>query len=220
MQTGCAVVLVHHSVKMRGEAVTADSARGASALNNAARITLVLNRMTPEQADLWGIEHHMAARFFSVADDKHNLSPAEQADWFELKSVSLNNGTGIHEADSVGVVTPWQPPRALDGVEAADLFHVQKALHAQPYWESSQTKASGKWAGCAIANVLHLDVDDTTESKRISEMLKTWLRTGALKTERVRDDSDSKKPNKHRQRVIVGVWAGDPNAYENLPGKD
>jgi hypothetical protein len=124
---GCAIVLVHHSRKLDGEEVTADSARGAGALNNAARITLVLNRMTRSRRKLRARPGKHRS-FFNVADDKHNLAPADAADWFELVSVDLGNGNDVHEADSVGVVVTWKPPRALDGIDLDHLFRIQKVL--------------------------------------------------------------------------------------------
>lgn len=207
--TGSAVVLVHHSVKLHGERVTADSARGAGALNNAARMTLVLNRMSEDQADMWGIDPSSAQRFFNVADDKHNMSPPEAADWFELKSVSLNNATAILPADSVGVVAPWKPPRAMDGVEAVHLFHIQKVLNAGTYWRSSQSKG-GAWAGDVVANVLGIEADTPKAKRRINSVLETWLKSGALRIE-VRRDAEGQRKN--REAVLVGHWAGDPNAY-------
>jgi hypothetical protein len=132
--TGCAIVLVHHSRKLAGEAVTADSARGASALNNAARMTLVLNRMSEAQAESWGMDPTKARSFFNVSDDKHNMAPAEAADWFELVSISLNNASDTHEADSIGVVTRWEPPKVMDGVGAEHLLLIQRVLANGTYW--------------------------------------------------------------------------------------
>ena len=202
----CAIGLVHHSVKMKGETVTADSARGAGALNNAARMTLVLNRMSPEQAEGWGIDPFAAAKYFSVADDKHNMSAAEAADWFELVSVSLNNGTEIHEADSVGVVTRWQPPRVMDGVGASDLFEIQRVIHAGLYWRDDRVKEC--WAGDVVANVLKIDAVEPSSKKKLNGMLNVWIRSGALKIEARRNDA----ARKMRDAVIVGQWAGDPHA--------
>lgn len=202
METGCAVVLVHHSRKMHGEEVSADSARGAGALNNAARMTLVLNRMTQDQADGWGIDPTTAARYFSVADDKHNMAPAERADWFQIVGVNLNNATDTHEADSVGVVTKWQPPRAMDGVEASDLYQVQKIIQAGDYRENAQSK---EWAGHVVGRVLNLDSSDAKVKKRINQMLAAWLGTGALKVETRRDEKSMPK-----NFIAVGHWVGAP----------
>lgn len=209
LTTGCAIMLVHHSVKLHGERVTADAARGAGALNNAARMTLVLNRMSEEQADMWGIDPTSSQRFFSVSDDKHNLSAPEAADWFELKSVCLNNGTAILPADSVGVVAPWKPPRAMDGVEATDLFQIQKVLNLGVYWRSD--KSAKMWAGDVIANVLNIDAVELKSKRRINSIIEMWVKSGALKVEPRYDEEKRKK----RDAVIVGHWAGDPNAFAN-----
>lgn len=206
--TNCSIVLVHHSTKMHGEAVTADSSRGAGALNNAARMTLVLNRMTQDQADSWGIDPNSAQRFFNVRDDKHNMAAPESADWFEIVGVSLNNGNDVHTADSVGVVTSWKPPRAMDGIEPGDLFAIQKVVAAGNYRRDTQAK---DWVGNVIANVLNIDCAEAQSKKRINQMLEVWIKSGALKIE-VRKDEKS-MPKNH---VAVGHWVGDPNAFTNL----
>lgn len=207
-ETGCAIVLVHHSVKMRGEVVTADSARGAGALNNAARMTLVLNRMTEDQAETWTIPPGEAKSYFSVVDDKHNMAPPESADWFKIVSVCLNNATDTHEADSIGVVTRWKPPRALDGVDASDLFQIQRVLNNGNYWLNNQ--AAKNWAGDVIGEILKIDTTKGTPGrKRATQLLAVWIASGALKKEVVRDTDGDRKP---RDAVKVGHWAGDPNA--------
>lgn len=211
--TRCAVVLVHHSVKMHGERVTADSARGAGALNNAARMTLVLNRMSMDQADSWGIPALSASRYFSVVDDKHNLSAPEAADWFELVSVSLNNGNDIHEADSIGVVTRWQPPRAMDGVDVHHLFEIQKVISAGKYRRDVQAL---DWVGNVVARVLNIDIGEPASKKKINQMLNVWQQSGALKVENRKDEKSMP-----RSYVVVGHWVGDPHAHRaHIEGED
>jgi len=88
--TDCVIVLVHHTSKAAGAEVTVDRARGASALPNAARSVLVLNRMTDDEARRWGIEPGDARRFFRVYNDKSNRAPAAtEADWHEIVGVDL-----------------------------------------------------------------------------------------------------------------------------------
>ena len=196
--TGCAIVLVHHSVKLHGERVTADAARGAGALNNAARITLVLNRMAEDQAQMWDIEPDHARRYFSVQDDKHNLTPADRADWFQLVSVSLNNGDDIHPAgDSIGVVAPWQPPQVLEGVSLQDLFEIQRVLSSGTYFLNKTTNGKNLWAGDVVADIGKLDRDDD----RIPERLKRWIKSGALKL-----TTDKNDQRRRKTTVTVGNW--------------
>ena len=63
-QANCAVVLVHHARKSGGEAVTAESARGASSLVDAARGGLALNTMNEAEAAKFGIDHDDRRRYF------------------------------------------------------------------------------------------------------------------------------------------------------------
>lgn len=205
--TNCAIVLVHHSTKLRGERVTAESSRGAGALNNAARMTLVLNRMTPEQADGWGIDPISATRYFNVADDKHNLSAQEAADWFQLVSVNLNNATDVLPSDDIGVVTPWDPPKIMDGVEVNHLYQIQKVLNAGTYWRSEQSRAD--WAGDVVGNVIGIDTVEKASKKRITAMLNAWIKTGALKPDMRRDE----EKRKMRECVVVGNWATPPAVF-------
>lgn len=206
VECACSIVLVHHSRKLDGEAVTADSARGAGALNNAARMTLVLNRMTEEQADAFGFPAGKHRSFFNVSDDKHNLAPPETADWFEIKGVDLGNGNDVHEADSVGVVVPWKPPRPLDGVDLDHLFTIQKVLSQGDYW---QVKCPKNWAGDVVAQVLKISTEKPGDQKRVKQLLDLWVGNGTLKTESRRDES--KKDNRMRMAVTVGRWVLDPN---------
>ncbi|MEJ7927043.1 AAA family ATPase [Sphingobium sp. AN641] len=101
--TGCSIVLVHHSRKLGGQQVDAEAARGASALGNAARTVLVLNRMDNSEASRLSIGKEDRRSYFRVSNDKTNRAPAEAGDWFHLESVKLGNG-GPEGGDSVGVV--------------------------------------------------------------------------------------------------------------------
>lgn len=203
--TNCGIMLVHHSSKLRGEQVTGESARGASALNNAARMTLVLNRMAAEQADSWGIDPISALGYFSVGDDKHNHSAAAGADWFKLESVALNNASDTHPGDEIGVVTRWQPPRLLDGVEPGHLYEIQKVLNLGTYWRDPQSKTG--WVGEVIGNIVGIDTVAPASKKRIKAMVDLWMKSGALKVE-PRRDAEGKRAM--RDCVTVGHWAPKP----------
>src|SRR4051812_14765269 len=48
-ETGCSIHLVHHTRKVNGELASIESARGASAMNYAARVRRAINRMTVKQ---------------------------------------------------------------------------------------------------------------------------------------------------------------------------
>lgn len=191
-RANCAIELVHH-VRKSGEAeITAESARGAGALINAARAVRVLNRMAPDEAARAGLESHRG--YFRVGLDKLNLSAApEAASWFRIASVELANG------DSVGVVEPWQWPDPFADITVADLRRVQEAIDGKALRQNVQAR---DWVGHTIAEVLALDLSDASAKGKVKAMLAIWLKTGALVVGETRD-------SQHRMRPIieVGTWA-------------
>lgn len=191
-RTGAAVNLVHHVRKQNGEAANADSARGASALIGKARSVLVYNRMTEEEAKHLGIEEQERRFLFRVDNDKANLAPPEAGDWYRMNNEDLSNG------DSVGVACAWTPPDLFDGMTSRHLYQVQKAVSEGDWRENIQSK---EWVGFPIGSALMLDPDDEKDRKKISRLLKAWLREGALE---VVEKEDRKRMI--RKFVVVGKW--------------
>ncbi len=173
----CCIVLVHHTSKAGAGEVNALSARGAVALINAARSTLVINRMSDDEAARLGIPDQERRRYISVSDDKHNRAPAEKADWFQLTGVDLGNGDDGAPGDNLAVVVPWKLPDPFDNVTKQHLIAVQDAISAGEWRESPQADA---WAGKAVAEVLGLDVAIKAVKARIQSLLREWIKNGAL----------------------------------------
>lgn len=178
--TGCAIVLVHHTSKLGGGEVTAERARGASALVNAARSVTALNRMTQDEAQRFGIKASEARRYFRSYDDKNNRAPAADAsDWFRLESVDLPNGIdGDLTGDSVGVVVPWQAPTIenMAAIEPTDAVLIQRAV-AQGEWR--EHPSADLWAGKPIARALGLDPQ--ADRAKVKAVIQACLRDGTLK---------------------------------------
>lgn len=203
----CVIVLVHHTSKAAGAEVTVDRARGASALTNAARAVTVLNRMTDDEFNRFGLGMNAepgdaggARRYFRTFDDKANRAPAaDGSDWYRMESVDLPNGEGDEWiGDSVGVATRYYPPAAgaaqpLAPTMAADV----QELIAQGEWRESD-KAE-HWAGEAVAQALGLDASDKGHRVRIKSVLKDLLADGTLAREE-RPDASRRK----RWWVVVG----------------
>lgn len=203
VRANCAVVLVHHSKKMAGGEVNAESSRGASALVNAARSALVLNRMTTDEAKRYGIEGEAHRRYFRVYDDKPNRAPpADSSNWYQLASVALGNGVNGSDGDSLPVVLPWSPPDAFDGVSADDLYRVQLAVDGGEWKESAQAK---NWVGIAVAETLGLSADkgSVADRAKINGLLRVWYANKALISIDRRDDGR----REIKTFVKVGVWA-------------
>jgi hypothetical protein len=188
----CSINLVHHVRKQNGAEATADSARGAKALVDAARSVLVYNRMTADEAAVANIPADTISFYFRTANDKANLSPPEKADWHRMNNVDLANG------DKVGVACPWSWPDLFDGVSMQKVREVQTAV-SNGKWRANAR--SPEWVGNIVATVLETDPTDEASRKRISKMLKEWLKTGALvEVEGVGPD---RKPTRF---VEVGRW--------------
>lgn len=205
----CAIVLVHHTRKTGGNAVTVEDARGASALLGAVRIALTLNPMREDEALRFGIVDPVERRSLVRVDmGKSNRSPAESAFWFKLVSVDLGNGEYSEPGDSVAAAVKWNPPDPFDGLSTRDLYNVQQAIAAGEYAENAQAT---RWVGHVVAEVLGLDTGDPADKARIKSLLKTWITSDVLKVEH----RWNTKKGRNEPLVIVGNPV-DPSTIPTL----
>lgn len=197
--------LAHHVSKAGAAEATALSGRGAVALINACRSVLVLNRMNEVEAQRYGIEEERRRRFFRVYDDKNNRAPpSDKSDWFQMFSISLPNGPMGTDGDNMGVVVPWSPPDAFEGVTLEHLRSVQAAVSAG---EFKAHHAADDWVGIAVAGVFGLDPKDKAHKSRILQMLNLWEANGILKTEERKD-----KNRQWKKFMVVGREVDDHSA--------
>jgi hypothetical protein len=169
-ETGCAILLVHHTRKTNGQAVDIEDARGASALVAAVRAARALNVMSEEEAADAGVKNRFL--HVKISNAKANYAPrADKADWFRLANVTLPNG------DDVGVPEPWEWPDAFAGVTAADLLAAQRAVAGGRWREAPQAK---EWVGIPIAQALGRDLNRPAERRAVRILLKTWIANGAF----------------------------------------
>lgn len=201
-QANCSVHLFHHTRKSGPDAeIDTESARGAKALTDAARVVRTLNRMTKKDGNAAGVENHRS--YFRSYNDKENLAPpAHKSEWHELVSVSLGNGPLGIDGDHVGVVVAWKWPDPMEGMSVHDLIKVQRAIDAadEPLRKSVQAK---NWIGHCIAEALGLDASRSSDKARIKAMVKTWIESGALV------ESTTRCNSKDVPIVMVGEWADD-----------
>ena len=189
----CAVNLVHHVRKGNGAEATAESARGAKALVDAARSVIVYNRMSEDEAGLAGVAQDQRGFYFRTINDKANLAPPGRADWFRMNNVDLANG------DKVGVACPWTWPELFDGISTAKARAVQRAV-AEGKWRKDPR--SPDWVGHVVAQTVGMDVEK--DRKRISAILKEWVKNGVL----VEFEDHDQKGNV-RRFVKEGKWIVD-----------
>jgi hypothetical protein len=198
-ETKSAVGLVHHIRKGNGEDASIDSVRGAGSLIGAARAARVVNRMSADDAAKLGIDENEARSIMRVDDGKANLAPpAAAAVYRKMEGVKIDNGEWI------GVCVPYTLPDAFDGISGKDAKAVQRLVadahsSGEPFRESSQ---SPEWIGVAVADLLGIDMTDKKGKAKVSTMVKTWIKSNVLSTEKIFDQ----KRGREISVVIVGEW--------------
>jgi AAA domain len=211
-RANCAIELVHHVRKTNGAEITHEEGRGASALVFAARSVRVLNPMSVEEAKKAKIEVEQKGFYFRSDIGKANLTPpSDKATWYTLKSVGIGNGGPIKfdaddfvevdpdGGDAVGVVTSWDWPEPLEGVEASDLKAAQNEI-AKGQWRPGDR--TNDWVGIPIAIALKLDRNNAGDKHKIKGLIAIWTKTGALRVVAGQDKS------RHScEFVEVGEWA-------------
>lgn len=140
-RTGAAVQVVHHSRKTGpASKVDAESARGASALVNAARVAHVLQTMSDKEAVNYGVGAGQARWYMRLDNAKANLQPpANSAHWYKKISHTLMNGDDVGVVERVELVDRSAELQAEEfGANVAD---IAKALS-----EAYKATESGSFA--------------------------------------------------------------------------
>lgn len=197
--TGAAIHLIHHVRKGNGEDATIDSVRGAGALIGAARAARVINRVSEDDAVKLGVDEKEARGIMRVDDGKANLAPpAEKALYRRMIGVQLPND------EWVGVATEFTLPDLFEGITAKMTRAVQDIVagaeeEEKPLRANTQAK---QWVGNAVGHVVGLDPEDSAQKKKLSSIIKTWIKTDVLRVDQVPD----KRTGREVPCVIVGEW--------------
>ena len=197
--TGAAIHIIHHVRKGNGEDATVDSVRGAGSLIGAARSARVINKVTEDEAARLGIDEKEARGIMRVDDGKANLAPpAEKAVYRRMIGVQLPND------EWVGVATEFKLPDLFENITTKMTRQVQDIVAgAEANEEPLRAHPSAKqWIGNAIGHVIGLDPESEGDKKKLSHIIKTWIKTGVLKNEKV----PSKRDGRDVPCVIVGEW--------------
>ena len=175
---GVAVSVPHHTVKGAPDPGNAHKGRGASAVNDAARIVYTITPMSEYEAERFGIEVEWRHSYIRVDKGKVNiLPPARVAQWFQLVSVSIDNATDERPADYVQAVVPWTPPatviepetlRAIfNGFEAGMADGERYSNHG-----AAGDRAAWKWVAKIASGLNEAQCKDAVEG---------WVRAGYLR---------------------------------------
>lgn len=194
-RANCAVHLWHHNRKSKdSNNTTVESVRGAGATIDAARSVRILETMTEKMAK----DRKIANRrpLFRSFNGKLNFAPAfDSSDWCEIKSHPLMNGEGIlrqadggNGGDSMGVVTTWALPEAVE----MDEDKINDIVAGLADCEGRKDVQAANCAGNVVARVLGLDPDDDRET--IKQHLKHLLKTQRLKIVSLPAEDHKKRP--------------------------
>ncbi len=179
-QTGCAIDLLHHIRKTSNERASVEDTRGGGAIIGAARTIRMMNRMSEQEAKTFGIKTERE-RLRMIRTDptaKANmLPPAGHAQWHQFISVQLPNHTTNEPGDNVGVIIPWTPPDAWEGVTSDKIQEFltrveEKADSDEPY--SPNPNATKRWVGKLAMNLFN------KEDGPAGTLIKEWIKNDVL----------------------------------------
>jgi hypothetical protein len=212
-----AVDILHHTSKGSADPGNAHRARGASAVNNGARLVYTLSPMSSDEADRFGVDHTERRSHVRVDSGKVNITPPlEMAQWFKIVSVPLGNATALYpNGDRVQTVTPWTPPDTWDGISdnalSRILDDIDKGLPADPERSvlaggrySSAPKASTRAAWPVVARY----APGQTE-KQCRRIIAELMKHKRLVEKSYHDPND--------RRVVKGLYLPDQNDADNEP---
>ena len=195
--TGCAILLVHHLRK--GPADGIDSARGAKALTDSARVALLMSPMSETDAAELGIEKDESGHYVRLDNAKANMSVrACKASWYELAQVDLHNGTAIYpHGDSVAAIVSWEPPSVFGDLTVIQCNEGLDRIAAGPRdgvrYTSSRRGDGARWAGKVLVDLF--GVTDVVAAR----MIGVWIKSGVLRETPYRD------PEQRRDRLGLVV---------------
>jgi AAA domain len=184
-RTGAAVVLIHHTRKYAGEmAGNADASRGGGSMIGIARVLVTLFDMTEAEAKAMDIPVEERGNYVRFDDAKANHNKKGLVRWFEKQSVSLGNGNGFLPADDVGVLVPWSPPSAVEGIPMRDIGLVLDAIekgvlsnagHYTGQFYGPTVQSRGRWVGNVLVRMLDI------AEERAKVIVEKWIVSGTLK---------------------------------------
>jgi hypothetical protein len=196
-----AVDAPHHVRKGQMEAGDADAGRGASALNNAARLVYTCLQMTEEEARAFDISQENRRDYIRVDSGKVNIARASRnARWFHLVNVPLDNETAQYPGgDQVQTVEPWKPPDAWIGTTSMGLNVVLTDI-ARGLVDANGKPTGRRYSehpsatGRAVWPVVQKHYPAKTEAQ-CKEIIRRWLEEGLLYPDEYDDPIDYKKRN-------------------------
>lgn len=201
IENNIAVDVLHHTSKGTADPGNADRGRGASAVNNGARLVYTLSTMSTEEARTFGIAENERRSFVRIDSGKVNIAPPlRQAKWFQIVGVELRNRTPLYPSgDNVQTVTVWTPPDTWEGAtddvrrrildEIEDGVPAASALKEKP---GSRYSRHHNAAWRMAWPVVQRHLPDKSE-QHCKDMINEWVKIGVLIEEEYTDPNTSQK---------------------------
>lgn len=132
-----AVLLLHHDRKGTSTPGDMDRVRGASSISGAVRVMMTLTTMSLEEANSFGIPPEERRGHFRVDGAKSNYAPAQDAEWYRLSPIEIENG------EIIAAAMPWEPPSPFGKLTMAECVTILETIQRG-------FEANGKHCGYAI----------------------------------------------------------------------
>lgn len=196
-----AVDVLHHTSKGAADPGNADRGRGASAVNNGARLVYTLSTMSADEARTFGIPENERRSYIRIDSGKVNIAPPlRDAKWFQIMGVDLRNSNSAYPSgDNVQTVAPWTPPDvwegATDDIRQRILAEIDEGL---PEASALKGKPGSRYSTHHRADwrsawpVVQRHLPDKSE-QLCKNMVKHWVETGVLIEEEYTDPNTSQK---------------------------
>lgn len=197
-----AVDILHHTSKGAVDPGNADRGRGASAVNNGARLVYTLSTMSVEEAQAFHIPENQRRSYVRVDSGKVNIAPPlRDAKWFQIVGVQLGNGNQLYPSgDSVQTVVNWAPPDPWDGATSEMRRRILSDIEAGvPESDALKKKPGSRYSKHPNAAwrqawpVVLRYLPDKSE-QHCKDMINEWVRNGTLIEEEYADPNTSQKP--------------------------
>jgi hypothetical protein len=198
-------ILAHERKTLTPTAGDADRMRGATAIKDGARLVYTLTAMSEQEAQAFNVSESERRSLVRLDSAKVNLCPAQEARWFRLIGVALDNGNDVYRnGDEVGTVEPWKPPALFDGFSTSDLNAALDKLRdgmgdGRRYSTSPQAKERAAW------RVLQ-EICPSQSEATCRRIIATWVKNDMFTIGEYHDE----KARKDFEGIIDAKRMGEP----------
>jgi hypothetical protein len=169
-----AVLILHHDRKGTSTPGDMDRVRGASSISGAVRVMLTLTTMTAEEAGTFGIQAEERRSYLRIDSAKSNYAPAQEAEWYKLTAIEIENG------EIIAAALPWGPPGVFGALSMADCVGILETLQrgfmeeGKRYAFAADPKAKKGVAWEVLTNT------GKATKEQAKNILKTWEDEGTI----------------------------------------